>query len=276
VVKGELRVTTPAPAESGGAPLLWCFPFSAAGEAPPGGATVHLRADAKAPTTVALTLPLPGFAGSGGEWTLHLRVLDVVSDGLPAALLEAVGVEDGGGGSSAPAAGSARAAVSGAALARAAALGLSAASAHLSSEPPPPPLQHGAACEAPSAETAAAATLLSDCVSFSPRGVGGGSSPALAVEAALAPRRPLGARCELVAAHSGGGVWRFPTRVSFAGPAPEGTLALTAPALHATAGATVLLANHAPSRARYAASLSLDTPAAFRVAAGVSSDRLAA
>jgi len=105
-------------------------------------------------------------------------------------------------------------------------------------------------------------------VSFSPRGVGGGSSPALAVEAALAPRRPLGARCELVAAHSGGGVWRFPTRVSFAGPAPEGTLALTAPALHATAGATVLLANHAPSRARYAASLSRDTPAAFRVAAG--------
>jgi hypothetical protein len=64
----------------------------------------------------------------------------------------------------------------------------------------------------------------------------------------------------------GGGCWRFPARLSFSPPAPEGTLSIAAPALHTTASATVALANHAPARARFAASLSRDTPAAFRVA----------
>jgi hypothetical protein len=272
-VQGELRVTTPAPAGSGAdAPLRWAFPFSATGEAPVGGGTLQLRAEAKRPTTLPLELPLAGYAGGlgggGGGWTVALRVLEVVSDAPPASLLgggaEGEG-EGGGGGGGGAAAGSARAA------ARSMEAG---ASLSLSEPSLAAAVQHGdgGGGEAhPAAAAAAAAALLASAATFTVRGVvaaggGGGGGAALSVEAALAPRRPLNARVELVVGGPGGGCWRFPARVAFAPPAPEGTLLLEAPALRAAAAATVQLANHAPARARFVASLSRDTPAAFRVA----------
>jgi dethiobiotin synthetase len=65
-IRGEMRVSCPPPAGSGAsAPLVWVFPFTATGEAPPGAGTIVLRADAKkaagtwAEAHTLLTLPAP-------------------------------------------------------------------------------------------------------------------------------------------------------------------------------------------------------------------------